>query len=155
VRRLQRLNDVLDEIKEKGYWDQHIAPMAYPMATNKLSDRSLYFDISFVDNVTKIIAQAAGKEVRKVTNKMSRGDGNNGMDWAFRWKELVDLVPQHKLAKSAVEKLCHLYQQDVECLPEYEKTELKMTQTMTHTAHCQSSSYVHMYFWCPSSQRAQ
>ena len=38
-------------------------------------------------------------------------------DWAFRWKELVALVPQYKLAKLAVEKLCRLYRQDVECLP--------------------------------------
>jgi len=125
-RRLQRLNDVLDELNVKGFWDQHIAPMTYLMSTNKVGAHSLYFDISLVDNITKIIAQAAGKEVQKVNpdSKMSRGDKNDGMDWIFRWKELVDLVPQYKLAQAAVEKLCHLYQQDIECLP-YDVPECK------------------------------
>ena len=115
-RRLQRLNDFLDEIEEKGYWDQHITPMTYLIATNKFRAHSSYFDITFVGNLTSIIAQSAGKKVRSVQTKMKRGDKSSGQDWAFTWDELVSQVPHHKLAKSAVTKLCHLYQHDVECL---------------------------------------
>lgn len=116
-RRLRRLNDFLDEVEEKGYWDQHIAPMTYLIATNKFRDRSSYFDIAYVGNLTNIMAQSARKEVKTAKHSMMRGDESNGQDWAFRWKELVALVPHHNLAKSAVTKLCHLYQHDVECLP--------------------------------------
>jgi len=115
-RRLQRLNDFLDEVEEKGYWDQHITPMTYLIATNKFRAHSSYFDIASVGNLTSIIAQSAGKKVRSVQTKMKRGDKSSGQDWAFKWDELVSQVPHHKLAKSAVTKLCHLYQHDVECL---------------------------------------
>ncbi len=116
-RRLQRLNDFLDEVKEKGFWDQHIAPMTYLIANDKFNMRSSYFDIADVDNLTSIIAQNAGKKVKAEKNKMVRGDTSSGQDWVFKWKDLVALMPHHELAKSAVAKLCHLYQHDVKCLP--------------------------------------
>lgn len=115
-RRLQRLNDLLDEVEEKGFWDQHIAPMTYLIATDKFSMRSSFFDIAYVNNLTSIIAQNAGKKVKYPETKMKRGDPSSGQDWVFKWKDLVTLMPHHELAKSAVAKLCNLYQNDVKCL---------------------------------------
>lgn len=123
-RRLKRLNDFLDEIEEKGFWDQHVMPMTYLIATNRARQRARYFDIKYVNTLTTILAQSAGKEQFFEFLYMQRGGMNNGMDWVIRWKELVDLAPKFELANSAIEKLCHLYQNDVACLP-YDVPECK------------------------------
>ena len=114
-RRLQRLNDFLDEIEEKGYWDQHITPMTYLIATNDYSPRSTFYDIASANNIIGIINQASGKENEAGKQAMKRRGGEDGQDWAFKWEELKSLLPHHYLAKEAVKKLCHLYQRDVEC----------------------------------------
>lgn len=116
-RRLRRLNDFLDEIGEKGYWDQHVMPITYLIASNRVSQRAKYFDIKYVNTLTTIISQAAGKDRFFEFLYMQRGGMHNGMDWVFRWKELVTLATKFELAQSAIEKLCHLYQNDVSCLP--------------------------------------
>ncbi|KAL7459547.1 hypothetical protein ACHAWC_011342 [Mediolabrus comicus] len=114
-RRLQRLNDFLDEIEEKGYWDQHITPMTYLIATNKYSPRSTFYDIASVNNLTGIINQASGRENKAEKQTMKRRGGEDGQDWVFKWEELKSLMPHQDLAKAAVIKLCHLYKSDIEC----------------------------------------
>ena len=47
---------------------------------------------------------------------MKRGDISSGQDWVLKWTDLVSLMPHNALAKSAVTKLCNLYQHDVKCL---------------------------------------
>jgi len=99
--RLQRLDNFLEEVEEKGSWDQHIAPMTYLIATkNKHSDCSSYFDIAHVINLTNIIAQSAGKEVKMVMT----GHSNEGISGSG--------TPIQPIARSAVTMSCHLYQHD-------------------------------------------
>ena len=116
TQRLRRLNDFLEEVEEKGYWDQHITPMSYLISSNKFHSRAKYFDIKHVDRLTEIVALSAGKEGKRHSS-MKRGDSGQGMDWVLRWDELVTLSRSEELARLAIEKLCHLYQTDVTCLP--------------------------------------
>jgi len=115
-RRLRRLNNFLDELEEKGFWDEHITPISYIISSNKFNSRARYFDIKDIDQLTKIIATSAGK-VKKRHSPMARGDSAQGMDFAVTWKELVTLSPDQELAHLAIEKLCRLYHSDVTCLP--------------------------------------
>lgn len=115
-RRLQRLNNFLEELDEKGFWDEHIAPISYILSKNRLTGRAKYFDIKHIDQVTGLIAASAGKP-NATMSSMKRGHSDSGMDWVVRWKELVELSPDFELARSAIKKLCRLYRSDIECLP--------------------------------------
>jgi len=114
-RRLRRLNDFLDEIEKKGFWDQHITPMSYIIASNKFHHHARYFDIQHIDNLTDIIATSAGKP-KETFGLMKRGN-YRGADWIVKWKELVTLSTDYELARLAVGKLCRLYRNDITCLP--------------------------------------
>ena len=117
-RRLRRLNDFLDDVHQKGFWDQHITPMTYLIATNGARSRARYYDIEYIDDLTDIIVKSAGVvEVGKRFHHMQRGSVDDGMDWVVRWKELVGWAPKYELARAAIEKLCQLYHTDVACLP--------------------------------------
>ncbi|KAL7473747.1 hypothetical protein ACHAXS_014493 [Conticribra weissflogii] len=115
--RLQRLNDFLDDITNRGFFDQHITPITHLIRINKIHRNADYFDIEHVSELVQAICATSG--INEALNKdhMKRGNLADGMDWAMRWDELVDLSPEHELAKSAMSKLCHLYRNDVECLP--------------------------------------
>ncbi len=120
-RRLQRLNDFLDEIEVKGFWDQHIAPMSYLIDTNPAKHRTTYFDIQYLNDLADLIVESSSKQKTMFSN-MERGNSDRGMDWVIKWKELVSLSSEQELARSAIEKMCHLYRADIECLP-YEVSE--------------------------------
>lgn len=115
--RLQRLNDFLDDITDRGFFDQHIAPMTHLIRINKIHPYADYFDIEHVSEIVQAICDASGKKERSITVHMKRGDLTDGMDWAMRWDEVVDLSLEYELAKNAMSKMCHLYRNDVECLP--------------------------------------
>ena len=90
--------------------------MSYLISSNEFHSRAKYFDIKHVDRLTEIVALSAGKEGKRHSS-MKRGDSGQGMDWVLRWDELVTLSRSEELARLAIEKLCHLYQTDVTCLP--------------------------------------
>mmetsp|Transcript_25754 Transcript_25754/g.54721 ORF Transcript_25754/g.54721 Transcript_25754/m.54721 type:complete len:685 (+) Transcript_25754:69-2123(+) len=115
--RLQRLNDFLDDITNRGFFDQHIAPMTHLIRINKIHPYADYFDIEHVSNIVQAICDASGKKEASITVHMPRGNLSNGMDWVIFWDELVNLSLEHELAKNAMSKMCHLYRNDVECLP--------------------------------------
>ena len=116
-RRLQRLNDFLDELDEKGFWDQHITPVTYLISKNKLRHRATYYDLHSLDNVTYALEEISHKPKRSFS-LMKRGNENDGMDWIVKWNELVNMTTNgNELAKLALMKLCTLYRNDVQCLP--------------------------------------
>jgi len=121
--RLRRLNDFLEEVEERGFWDQHIAPMSYILSSNRFHRRAKYFDIRHIDRLAELFATSAGKATKGPSSSMIRGDApmEAGMDWVVKWKELVALANEdgEMLARSAIEKLCRLYRSDVTCFPYY------------------------------------
>ena len=124
-RRLQRLNDFLNEIVEKGFWDQHVTPMTYLIASNRFHKRTTYFDIKHLNVLVDIILKSAGKkEYDIVFHEQKRGGIENGQDWVIKWDELVELAPKFESAQLAIGKLCRMYQSDVDCLP-YDVQECK------------------------------
>ena len=107
----------MDELDEKGFWDQHITPVTYLISKNKLRHRATYYDLHSLDNVTYALEEISGKPKRSFS-LMKRGDENDGMDWIVKWNELVNMTASgNELAKLAVMKLCTLYRNDVQCLP--------------------------------------
>ncbi|KAL7532176.1 hypothetical protein ACHAWF_004038 [Thalassiosira exigua] len=117
-KRLRRLNDFLEEVEQKGFWDQHIAPMTYLIFSNRFRNHARYFDIKHIDRLTDIISTSAGKAPKPYFPFMKRGGLDQGMDWVIRRDELVTLAHDGEtLAHSAIEKLCHLYHNDVMCFP--------------------------------------
>lgn len=116
--RLERLNAFLDELLEKGFWDQHIAPITYIISVSQFKERAVYFDIQSITNLTAAMKRGVDKDPAKPFVYMERGDGiAAGMDWQVRWNELVEWSSKYDLATRAIEKLCHLYRNDVDCLP--------------------------------------
>jgi hypothetical protein len=129
-RKLQRLNAFLDDISTKGFVDQHITPLTYLMATSPVvhAKHFLVFDLKQADDMNRILSEAVGKpaHLKKI---MARHRQN--FDWVIGWTDLVAWAGDDddddddeqtasivvKLAKRAIEKLCQLYRQDVECLP--------------------------------------
>ncbi len=115
-KRLHHLTDFLEEVKDKGFWDQHITPMSYIISSNKFYIRARYLDIENIDWLKELVVTSSGK-VSKRFSSMKRGNSDLGMDWVVRWDELVTLARKYALARLAIKKLCHLYQSDVTCLP--------------------------------------
>jgi hypothetical protein len=113
-RKLQRLNAFLDDIEAKGFVDQHITPLTYLMAKNPAvhAKHFLVFDLKQESEMSRILSESVGKPVPQ-KQLMAR----ENFDWVVSRADLTTWAESMPLAKRAVEKLCRLYRQDVECLP--------------------------------------
>jgi len=126
--RIGRLVAFLDDIVTFGFHDQHVMPMTYQISVNPLFTKlktewkPRFFDIDSLNDVIGNLSKAVGVTYSKSSPTMKRDD----FPWVVRWEELTKWASLESndtngnrsiLAKSAIRKLCTLYQNDVNCLP--------------------------------------
>jgi len=119
---LKRLVTFLEEISSIGFYDQHITPMSYLMATNPIvmSSHSLLFDINLMFKVGEVLSNVTGLEFKRVVGKNRDLFPRNLFPWIFKWQELVVLSNGYNkvnaaLALQAIKLICTLYHEDLEC----------------------------------------
>jgi len=116
---LRRLVGYLEEIERVGFIDQHLTPMSWLMATNPVSasPRAFVFDMKQMGNVSDVLTNFTGFKWGRLQRMSRPSQKQENMPWAVSWKELVIESATSPMALRAVELLCHLYRDDIMCLP--------------------------------------
>jgi hypothetical protein len=121
---LRRFVDYLEEIERVGFYDQHQTPISYLMATSSVvvSPRSFYFDIKSMFKVEERLTEMTGKKWNRLVKKSREKPDRKAMPWSLSWKQLVGMQENSDtiaagLATKAINLVCELYRNDVECLP--------------------------------------
>lgn len=152
---LRRLLVFLEEVSSIGFYDQHITPMSYLMATSPVlaSQHALMFDIKSMFKVEEVLSRYTGGLRWNRTVEKSRDSMNKTIfPWILKWNELVSLSQGMRtdskpgdplshfplqspiltgqsvlanLASRAIELLCSLYKDDIHCFP-YDIPECKL-----------------------------
>lgn len=116
---LGRLVGYLEEIDRVGFIDQHLTPMSWLMATNPVvaSRRAFVFDMKAMFDVEAVLGTFTGMRWGRVVQMSRPSRKQDDMPWAVSWKGLVAQRATSALAQRAVELLCQLYRDDIQCLP--------------------------------------
>lgn len=139
VTRLGRLHAFMDDIARVGFFDQHVMPISYQFSVNTLfanlkskeTQLPVIFDIASMNQVHDSLSELVrGRNLSKQEKivQMSRNNAGNSMDpsmpWVVTWAELTTIVtsmqhPDHEVAsaKTAIERMCRMFQNDIQCLP--------------------------------------
>jgi len=115
---LRRLVGYLEEVDRIGFFDQHLTPMSWLLATHPVatSPRAFVFDMKAMHNVSKVLSTFTGHTWYGIREK-KRDTTKDNLPWAISWKELVIESATSPMALRAVELLCRLYRDDIMCLP--------------------------------------
>jgi hypothetical protein len=121
---LLRLLVYFNEVSSLGFYDQHITPMTYLLATNPVSgsSRSLLFDVSSMSKVAQVLTGFTNQQWDGTVVNHRTGLDKAKYPWMFTWKDLVrishgDDSATATLASRAVLIICELYRDDIGCFP--------------------------------------
>lgn len=138
---LSRLIGFLEEVEEIGFYDQHITPISYLIATNPIqgdarvktgvrndidmntdtvpaTKKALIFDLYSMNSVGTLLGDVTGMTWPNISAKERMvGNTNNEYPWTINWKDLVAIDATNPLRNRVIALLCRLYRVDVECLP--------------------------------------
>ena len=120
---LDGLEAILDDIERVGFFNEHIAPMTYSIATSRGitdTDNHFLFDISSLSDLFTAMSrqlynesESSARYQRANHHSMAR----HANPWIIRKERLLELSKTNCTAKRIVQRICRLYREDYACLP--------------------------------------